>query len=44
MIPLETCEFPGCANEFPDHYISNICGARHVFLGGTCGTDVGDLD
>lgn len=32
---LKQCQFPGCTNEFPEHYVKNICGERHVFLGGT---------
>lgn len=34
-IPLKQCIFPGCSHEFPEHHISNVCGDRHVFLGGT---------
>lgn len=27
-IPLKQCEFPGCTHEFPEHYISDICGDK----------------
>ena len=29
MIPLKECAVPGCPNEFPEHYIADVCGARH---------------
>lgn len=34
-IDLKQCVFPGCTHEFSEHYVSNVCGDKHVFLGGT---------
>lgn len=27
---MQCCGFPGCSNEYPDHYMLDVCGARHV--------------
>lgn len=27
---MQTCEHPGCTNQFPEHYISHVCGAHRV--------------
>lgn len=27
---MQTCEHPGCTNQFPEHYVSHVCGAHRV--------------
>lgn len=29
---MQTCSWGNCPNEFPDHYISSVCGARHILV------------
>ena len=29
---MQTCSWGNCPNQFPDHYISNVCGARHILV------------
>jgi len=31
-VPMVTCAFPGCSNEFPEHYLLTVCGEKRHML------------
>jgi len=36
VVILKECEFPGCSAEFPEHYGTVTCAAKHLMLSDSC--------